>query len=489
MENCYENTMMAAEFRKSNEGKRLGEYIELLNKIASVLLNYHKEETCCSEYFRHFEFQCPSNREHVIATYHTWNYAHLGMEEVEQFVIFMAAYELYTFIDEHETCPIASQFKVFIANILDLCILEFNENIYVVDTRKRAAKESSNILQEEDDKSLSLGMPVQPQEDDENISLEEEECEEEIEKDIFQPKLLEELDLPTSPSTNDSNTQIQKSFVIYENPCYDECETNNAPLLSINTTSELIDDNEEYCLNMLYDNALDDGPTLIDKPPCLVVTKFCEDKNDILAVCDGTLTHESPTLFLNSPNYTIEEKFAYVEKYLCGLQLPLVPNLCCNHDIKLNIDIINYFERGKHANEFHNKFNNPLYVPKLSKLNDSCGYMVEFISTTCNYYERGGDKNPLYVTNNYMLQVNIVNMHWETSIYGDSFIYKMPMHRKKVRLRCYYFCVLFFSLLGFNLTIILIGLKAPWDPGIIHEHFPRKRDTSKFKFLHELRPL
>ena len=100
MENCYENAMMAAEFRKSNEGKRLGEYIELLNKIASVLLNYHKEETCCSEYFRHFKFQCPSNIEHVIATYHTWNYAHLGMEEVEQFVTFMAAYELYTFIDE-----------------------------------------------------------------------------------------------------------------------------------------------------------------------------------------------------------------------------------------------------------------------------------------------------------------------------------------------------------------------------------------------------
>jgi hypothetical protein len=88
------------------------------------------------------------------------------------------------------------------------------------------------------------------------------------------------------------------------------------------------------------------------------------------------------------------------------------------------------------------------------------------------------------VTNNYILQVNIVNMHWETSIYGDSFIYKMPMHRKKVRLRCYYFCVLFFSLLGFNLTIILIGLRAPWDPGIIHE--PRKRGTSKFKLPHEL---
>ena len=70
-----------------------------------------------------------------------------------------------------------------------------------------AATESTNILQEEEDKNLSLGMPVQPQEDDENISLEEEVCEEEIKMDVLQPKLGEELDLPTSPSTNDSNTQ------------------------------------------------------------------------------------------------------------------------------------------------------------------------------------------------------------------------------------------------------------------------------------------
>ena len=186
-------------------------------------------------------------------------------------------------------------------------------------------------------------MPMQNQEDDGN--------DEQLEN--------EELDLPTSPSTHDSNTQTQKPFVI------------------------------------------DDGPMLIDNPTCLeLVTTLCEDKNDILVVCENTLTNESPTFFLNSPNNTIEEKFAYVEKYLCGLQLSLVPNLCCSHDIKLDIDLNNYFERGKHANEFQNKFNDPPCFPKLSKLNDSSGYMVEFASTTCNYYEKGGDENPLYATNN-----------------------------------------------------------------------------------------
>ena len=63
------------------------------------------------------------------------------MKEVEQFVLFMGAYELYTFIDEHETCPIASKWKVTITNILNICINEFNENIYVVDTRELPNKD------------------------------------------------------------------------------------------------------------------------------------------------------------------------------------------------------------------------------------------------------------------------------------------------------------------------------------------------------------
>ena len=57
MENCYKNAMTAAEFRQTEEGKRLGVYIETLNEIARTLLNFHKEETCFSEYSRHFEFQ------------------------------------------------------------------------------------------------------------------------------------------------------------------------------------------------------------------------------------------------------------------------------------------------------------------------------------------------------------------------------------------------------------------------------------------------
>jgi hypothetical protein len=94
----------------------------------------------------------------------------------------------------------------------------------------------------------------------------------------------------------------------------------------------------------------------------------------------------------------------------------------------------NYFERGNYANEFHNKFDDPLYLQKNSKMHDSNGHFIKFSSSKCNYYERGGYEFPIYGTNNYNLHLPTIDMHWYTLIGCDLFIYKIPMHRKKVRL-------------------------------------------------------
>jgi hypothetical protein len=107
--------------------------------------------------------------------------------------------------------------------------------------------------------------------------------------------------------------------------------------------------------------------------------------------------------------------------------------------------------------------------------------MVEFTYNACDYYERGGDKSPHYATNNYKLQGAAVNIYWNTSIHFYSFIYKMPMHRKEVRLRCYYFCALFLSLPGFNFSIIMIGLRAPWDPGTMYGTLPKEERHTKLQ--------
>jgi hypothetical protein len=58
---------------------------------------------------------------------------------------------------------------------------------------------------------------------------------------------------------------------------------------------------------------------------------LCDDKNDELADCDDALIHESPILFLKYPIYTIKEKYAYVKKYLSGLQR-CYEKSNCSHD-------------------------------------------------------------------------------------------------------------------------------------------------------------
>jgi hypothetical protein len=58
------------------------------------------------------------------------------------------------------------------------------------------------------------------------------------------------------------------------------------------------------------------------------------------------------------------------------------------------------------------------------------------------------------------------DMQWYTSSFCYLVLYIMPMHRKKVRLYCYCFHILWCSLPCFSLTIILIN--TPWDPRIMY---------------------
>jgi hypothetical protein len=238
----------------------------------------------------------------------------------------------------------------------------------------------------------------------------EKEVYEEENKAIVPPKLGDVLE----PPKDDSNTQTQNSIAIYEAP-YTFCEGirnhnpshYDTPSLASNDTSEIIND-KKCCLDMLYDTALDDGPILIDNPPCLH-----EDRDDKIVIHDDALIHESPILFLKSPIYTIDEKYAYVEKYLCGLQLPY-EKYYCNHNAMIKNDIGNYFERGKHGNESLNKLYDPLYVPKISKLHDSNIHTIKFSSS------------------NDIMCTPTNDIYWYTSTCYYLVLYKMPMHKKKV---------------------------------------------------------
>ena len=81
-------------------------------------------------------------------------------------------------------------------------------------------------------------------------------------------------------------------------------------------------------------------------------------------------THDSPIIFLNSPNYTISEKFVLFKDDIDGLPFTVA------HD--------DFDEYNMHV----------LAAP------------------TCNYYERGTISPPLYVSNMIELQESAYYMHW-----------------------------------------------------------------------------
>jgi hypothetical protein len=76
----------------------------------------------------------------------------------------------------------------------------------------------------------------------------------------------------------------------------------------------------------------------------------------------------------------------------------------------------------------------------LCSLEDSylCGdfihnYDVEFTFDVCKYFEKERDKSPLYASMLFKMQATDHYMHWLPQSCCYLFIYKMPMHRKRVR--------------------------------------------------------
>ena len=89
-------------------------------------------------------------------------------------------------------------------------------------------------------------------------------------------------------------------------------------------------------------------------------------KHEIVSIAP---THDSPIIFLNSPNYTLSEKFVLIKDYIDGLPFTIA----------------------------HDDF-------------DECNMHV-LAAPTCNYYERGTISPPLYVSNTIKLQETVYTMH------------------------------------------------------------------------------
>jgi hypothetical protein len=102
----------------SQEGKYMNNLLRSLEHFAKDLLaHYDRSYWFCQG--KHFDYQCRSHVEHVVASFYTYNYVPLGIKEVEQYVIFKGAYELKLFIAKiYETSGVANKHDREVTRIL-----------------------------------------------------------------------------------------------------------------------------------------------------------------------------------------------------------------------------------------------------------------------------------------------------------------------------------------------------------------------------------
>src|SRR3989337_3435337 len=205
--------------------------------------------------------------------------------------------------------------------------------------------------------------------DDIVSSLDEKDDEESEEQ-----KEEERIDRPCPPS-NESNSSNHTLFnfpsCLPKDECYDDCYD---PVDSLEIS--LFDDACYACgrdanMNYAYEDELAIVPYV---------------KHEIVAIAP---THDSLIIFLNSPNYTISEKFALIKDYIDGLCFTIT------HD--------DFDEYNMHV----------------------------LADPNCNYYERGTTSPPPYVYNTIELQEITYTMYSPLLDMLELFLYDMPMHGRE----------------------------------------------------------
>ena len=354
------------DYRLSQKGKLLWDQISMLKWYAwNLCLRY--DYTCCSRMkAKHLPFSCEFNDNETLASYANGIYDYYDVEQIEEFVDFMGACEIKCLFEEYENYDDAV-YRSENLDILKYCYenYKYNANINAFIEKVSAVQEETNILQESMEEEIAKIVSSLDEKDDEESEEQKEE---------------EQISYPCPPS-NESNSSTHTLFnfpsCLPKDDCYDDCYD---PVDSLEIS--LFDDacyacGEDANMNYAYGDELAIVPYV---------------KHEIVAIAP---THDSPIIFLNSPNYTISEKFALIKDYIDGLPFTIT------HDD---------FDRYN---------------------------MHVLAAPTCNYYERGTTSPPPYVSNTIKLQETAYTMHWPLLCVHGLFFYDMPMHKKRVRLRCY----------------------------------------------------
>ena len=135
------------DYRLTQKGKLLCDRIYMLHWYAQDLwLKY--DYTCCSRMNApHLPFSCKFNDNKTLASYANGMYDYYDVEQIEEFVAFMGAYEIESMFKEFEDFD-DSDYRPENLAILKYCYenYEFNSDIYDFIERVSAIPEETNIL-------------------------------------------------------------------------------------------------------------------------------------------------------------------------------------------------------------------------------------------------------------------------------------------------------------------------------------------------------
>ena len=238
-----------------------------------------------------------------------------------------------------------------------------------------------------------ISYPCQPSNESNSLSLTLFDCPPCLPKEVECYVPVDSLEIVTMSKTCENNY----ATVIYDNPCYFDKSYDNAlfvPDVEMHGT-------KEFCVANVYDKALDDGPMLLDNINCttnengigeFLTLSMCSisleiDRSPCYIIDKSEFESLDPTIFEFDKNYVFgnHEKYAACDSYIVEFV----------HEATEN-----YYERGKYGCRNLHGTKTPLYMLKISKLH--LFYL------------------PMLVT---LLFMNL-------------FIYKIPLHRKHVTLKC-----------------------------------------------------
>ena len=272
--------MLSIDFKKyrlSQKGKHLWAQIYKLNCFARSLCSTYDETYCfnehsCGRKHKHLPFQCDYNDNEILAAYAKGNYEFDNLEQIEEFVVFKGAYEIAGYFQKDD-----APCKTENSAILGYCLEYYNDNPYITEFLEKiyspeqlasfqgpmeeeiAEPESSlDEKEEESDEQKEeewISYPCLPSDESNSLSLTLFGC----------PPCLQKEDECYVPvdfvEISPMNETCANKYVVYDNPCYFDKSYDNPLFIS----KFEMHGTKEFCLENVYDKALDDGPMLLDK--------------------------------------------------------------------------------------------------------------------------------------------------------------------------------------------------------------------------------